>query len=233
MTWKQNSKCKISKNLNFRKSYIGKIHITTLIVTLLVLTFSQFISPSTGGPVLADSGSTTLSINALNDVPGPVILEVLGWDEQGEVVKNTTLSWGNNNNEFSINKTEISVSTKVLRLTFINDRYIPPGGPDNDRNARIDYFLVANLRYEAEDFNRTGGPDLAFPGAGVIVLETSSGNVTVADCGNRLDYVEYDLFPIKVESEEEGFLKWSPLWLVFGIVFVSFISRHNQWDRNR
>ena len=42
---------------------------------------------------------------------------------------------------------------------------------------------------EAEDFDATGGTDVAFPGCGMAMV----GGRTVADCGNENDFVEYFL----------------------------------------
>lgn len=142
-------------------------------------------------PVLGIGKNATLSVNARNDKPGPVQVRVEGWDIRGNLVVDTVLSWAANDNGWSIQAINIPKNTRVLRLTFINDFFVPNQGPDYDRNANIDYFMVNNLLYEAEDWDRTGGPDPVYPGAGV---ETVDGRVT-AGCGNQGDWVEYDLHP--------------------------------------
>ncbi len=71
-----------------------------------------------------------------------------------------------------------------------------PGDPDLDRNALIAALWVNNLKYEAEEFDRTDGPDPQFPGCGITTLTDAAGTTaTVADCGNEGDWVEYDLHP--------------------------------------
>ena len=51
--------------------------------------------------------------------------------------------------------------------------------------------MVNNIRYEAEEWDRTGGPDPLYPGAEAINLDGRS----VADCGNQGDWVEFELHP--------------------------------------
>ncbi len=132
---------------------------------------------------------------ALNDKPGPVEVSVQGWDVHGDMVVDQTLTWDDDDNVFSVESTEISKKTRVLRLTFVGDVFTP-GDPDLDRNALIDAVWVNNLKYEAEEFDRTGGPDPQFPGCSVTTLTDAAGTTAdVADCGNEGDWVEYDLHP--------------------------------------
>lgn len=168
--------------------------------TFLVILFAFSITACGGGggvggdgvgdtPVLAQS-QAVLVINASNDKPGPVVeIRVNGWDVQGNMTINEVLSWGADDNTFSNETVSIRKTTRILRLTFNNDLFGGPG--DLDRNAFIDYFMVNNILYEAENFDRTGGLDPLFPGCtGAMV----SGRM-VADCGNQGDWVEYDLHP--------------------------------------
>ena len=139
---------------------------------------------------LASAGNVTLSINARNDKPQPVQINIQGWDIHGNPIIDEIMGWDSDDNSFSTKTIEISKKTRVLRFTFVNDYYVP-GNPDTDRNAYIDYFMVNNLRYEAEKWGSTGGPDPLYPGAEV---DTVDGRV-VADCGNQGDWVEFELHP--------------------------------------
>jgi hypothetical protein len=147
----------------------------------------------------ATSGSALLSVNARNDKPGPVHVQVDGWDVRGDAVFSGLLMWDDDDNSFSTEVLEIPKATRVLRLTFINDYYVP-GDPDTDRNALIDYLAVNNVHYEAEAFDRTGGPDPVYPGAGTSTVD---GRV-VADCGNQGDWIEFDLHPGNPMGPERG-----------------------------
>jgi hypothetical protein len=138
----------------------------------------------------AKSGKALLNVNARNDVPGSVQVKVEGWNVKGDQTINTVLDWDADDNSFSSESVEISKKTRMLRFTFINDDFTP-GDPDLDRNAFIDYFLVNNVSYEAQSWDRTGGTDPNFPGCEQKTIDGRS----VADCGNQGDWVEYDLHP--------------------------------------
>jgi len=127
-----------------------------------------------------------LSITVRNDIPGPVNISLEGEDSTGSPFPQTVLSWGADNNTFGTRFADVPPDTARLRLTFINDSYICCD-PDMDRNAFIDSFNLAGLHQEAENFDATGGTDVRFPGCGVQNVDGR----TVADCGNRNDYVEY------------------------------------------
>jgi hypothetical protein len=160
------------------------LHVSTFAVFLVGLLASY--DSLANGP----GANAILEVEALNDRPGPVQVRIQGWDVRGDPTVDGVLTWDADDNMFSIEDTVIPKSTRVLRFTFINDFFIP-SNPDTDRNAFIDYFVVNNVLYEAEDFDRTGGPDPLFPGCGVANL----AGVSVADCGNQGDFVEYDLHP--------------------------------------
>ncbi len=152
-----------------------------------------------GSSLALASSQAVLVINGINDKPGPVDVVVEGWDVRGNLTIDTILSWDADDNSFSDQTVEIPKTTRILRLTFINDFFIP-GNPDTDRNAFIDYFMVNNVLYEAEDFDRTGGIDPVFPGCGVAIIAQTD----VADCGNEGDWVEYDLHPGNPVGPSDG-----------------------------
>lgn len=145
-----------------------------------------------GDPDSDDNGvaDKELRVVALNDKPGPVEIVVRCSDASAIVVADTTLAWDANNNTFSAKSFTIPHQTRTIRLTFIHDAF--DGPDDRDRNAFIDFLAVDGARYEAEDFDRTDGPDPAFPGCAKRAYATAS-NDAVADCGNEGDWVEYDL----------------------------------------
>lgn len=152
--------------------------------------------PATGGDAL-------LQVRAVHDVPGAVEIGVQGWDVHGDLVDDFTLTYDNNDNVFGVEAETISKKTRVLRLTFLNDFFIGPG--DLDRNAFIDAFWVNNLRYEAEHFDRTGGPDFFFPGCAATNTTDATGEIAgIADCGNRGDWVEFDLHPGNPVGSTQG-----------------------------
>ena len=147
-----------------------------------------------------DKKTSMLWINAMNDIPGPVDIVVRATNHKGKkTMDDVTMTWAGNNNIFSTKGLAIPNKTRILRFTFINDQYGGPG--DNDRNAFIDYFTLNHNRYEAEDFDRTGGPDVAFPGCEKNTLPAR----TVAGCGNEGDYAEYDL--LKINNDDHGYKK--------------------------
>ena len=99
-----------------------------------------------------------LEIRALNDKPGPVNVRVEILDLGGTLIHSSVVSWVDDNNQYSIQSLTIPATSRVLRLTFINDSFICCD-PDDDRNAFIDFFRVDGFQREGEDFDRTGGPD--------------------------------------------------------------------------
>ena len=149
--------------------------------------------------VQATAGKNTLTVRALNDKPGPILLRVEGRDTTDMEILGV-LAWDDNDNQFSDETLMIPSNISVLRFTFINDRFGgDAGGPDLDRNARIDSFAIGDYRFEAEDFDRTGGTDInpLFRGCSAKGFEGASEGA-VADCGNQNDWVEYDIEQVGV-----------------------------------
>lgn len=146
--------------------------------------------PAAPPPEQPVAGAAQLKIITLNDRPGPVTLKTQGFDDKGTVTLDTTLSWAANDNSYSAKAIDLPGGTRRVRLTFMNDSY-RAGGPDRDRNAFIDYLEWGGQRIEAENFNRTGG-QRGDPGCNKRLQPDTFGS-RVADCGNRGDFVEYDL----------------------------------------
>ena len=147
--------------------------------------------------LLAWSGealAATLSITARNDKPGPVTAVIELLDNLGAVLLAENRTWDKDDNTFSVESVLLSEdvleTARVggsLRITFIFDVFGGPG--DADRNLFIDNLDISGDFREAEDFDATGGTDVAFPGCGMAMV----GGRTVADCGNENDFVEYFL----------------------------------------
>ncbi len=156
-----------------------------------VLSFDEIQARTTG-----TSGKALLTVNTQNDADDPlgdgdgVKIRVDAKNKDGNLLDSKVLHFDSKDNSFSSLKTGIPKQTRILTLTFINDAFDPPTG--KDRNAFIDFFIINTVKYEAEDFDRTGGPDPIFPGCGTLTLGTGE---TIADCGNQGDFVEYDLRP--------------------------------------
>lgn len=143
------------------------------------------------GQVSAD----TLSITARNDKPGPVTAVIELRDSAGVVLLNEVLFWTKDDNTFSVEAVFIPEDTLdeaedgLLRITFTDDRFVPPFNEDNDRNLFIDNLEIDDDFREGEDFDFTDGTDIdpALRGCGTPVVDGR----TVAGCGNNGDFVEY------------------------------------------
>ena len=133
-----------------------------------------------------------LRIQALNDRPGPVKLQVWGIDPAGTVTVDTVVEWSAADNRYSTESIEIPAATSVVRLTFVNDFWRAAGGPDMDRNAFIDYVEWGGERFEAEGFEHTGGRPGQGAGCGRRE-EPGRSDGLVAGCGNGGDFIELRL----------------------------------------
>lgn len=143
-------------------------------------------------------GRASLRVTAANDRPGPVEIEVLGFDDRGATTVTAVLVWDADDNRYATRTIEIPGATRILRLTFVNDLY-EGRDADDDRNAYIDRLdiVAPGVRYgvEGEDFDRTGGLGGPYSGCSrQAARSVVSGSV--ADCGNPGDFVEYDLPPL-------------------------------------
>ena len=171
--------------------------------TILVLCASVACFLMLGSQAQADedkSKPVPLRVNVMNDIPGPVEVRVQGYNPGGKMLVDAVMVWDDNNNIFSTETLDIPKQTRILRFTFINDYFDGTGEPDGDRNAFIDYFTLKHNRYEAEDFNRTGGPDPVYPGCDVTTFPAR----TTAGCGNEGDWVEYDLLtPCDCDDDDD------------------------------
>jgi len=152
-----------------------------------ILSFDEIQARTTG-----TSGKALLTVNTQNDADDPlgdgdgVKIRVDAKNKDGNLLDSKVLHFDLKDNSFSSLKTGIPKQTRILTLTFINDAFDPPTG--KDRNAFIDFFIINTVKYEAEDFDRTG------PAAGCSTSTLGTGE-TIADCGNQGDFVEYDLRP--------------------------------------
>jgi len=167
---------------------IGMWVIWTLVAIVLiagVLSFDEIQARTTG-----TSGKALLTVNTQNDADDPlgdgdgVKIRVDAKNKDGNLLDSKVLHFDLKDNSFSSLKTGIPKQTRILTLTFD-----PPTG--KDRNAFIDFFIINTVKYEAEDFDRTGGPDPVFPGC----FASGGGTGLIANCGNQGDFVEYDLRP--------------------------------------
>jgi len=136
------------------------------------------------GPTSALAAS--LSVEAANDIPGPVLVRAQGWDVACDLTFSERMEWVGNDNTYSSENLTIPGTTQTYRFTFINDQFTG-GGQDSDRNLFLDFFTVDATTTQGENFDRTGGPDPQFPGCGMITI---FGRM-VTDCGNQSDYAEY------------------------------------------
>lgn len=138
----------------------------------------------------AVAGKALLTVEAANDRPGPVGIRVEGRDVKGSFTVNTVLLWDGDNDSFSGKSLEIRKTTRILRLTFLDDQ-ISSEGEEFNRTALIDYFMVNNLFYDAQNWQRTGGITSDKQGCENQTIRSR----TVVSCENTGDWVEYDLHP--------------------------------------
>ena len=116
----------------------------------------------------------------------PVDARVQGWDATCTELFDSVMTWPDDNNTYGTKSLTIPSGTDTVRFTFFNDFFA--GTQDTDRNLFLDEWDInGGTATQGEDFTRTDGTDVNFPGCENI----SIFGADVMACGNENDWVEY------------------------------------------
>lgn|GEM_PF-1329459 len=130
-----------------------------------------------------------LSIRADARIPGYIELSVSGYNADGDELFDDQLRWRGKGAGFVTQSLFIPAATKTLRFTVANKH---ASQRQNQRHGSmlIDYFLINQKRYEAENWNQSSGADNRHDGCERRKLRRSQ---IVATCQHEGDYLQYHL----------------------------------------